>query len=88
MQNYPLVTETGETFLTDGQLLRFIREKCGAAVADFLTCRIDTDEMPFGGDDALKKLKNALEGISIDISEIDENIDNLMSLIDNVRGGK
>ena len=88
MTSYPLVIETGETFLTDGQLLRFIREKCGAAVADFLTCRIDTDEMPFCGDDALKKLKNALEEISADIALLDTDIGNTISLIDNARGGK
>ena len=88
MTSYPLVIETGETFLTDGQILRFIREKCGATVADFMTERIDTDEMPIGGDETLKKLRNALMEIVGDLDELGVNIDNLISLVDNVRGSK
>ena len=57
---YPLVNDDGETFLTDGQLFRYVREKCGDAVADFLMERIETDEMPIGGTVLLKKLKSKL----------------------------
>ena len=88
MTSYPLVIETGETFLTDGQLLRFIREKRGATVADFMTERIDTDEMPIGGDETLKKLRNALVEIGGDLAEMETNIDDLILLIEKARGLK
>ena len=88
MTNYPLTIETGETFLTDGQLFRFIREKCGGIIADYLTERIDTDEMPIGSDGALKKLRDALVEIGGDLADLDIEIEELVLQIDNVRGVK
>lgn len=85
---YPLVIETGETFLSDSQLLRFIADKCGQVTADFLTQRIDTDEMPVGGTDFLKKLQRSLARMSSSISELDTDVDSLISLIENESGVK
>lgn len=83
---YPLVNDDGETFLTDGQLFRFVREKCGDAVADFLMERIETDEMPIGGSDVLKKLKGMLEALQTDLTELDNDADNILNLINSQKG--
>lgn len=83
---YPLVNDDGETFLTDGQLFRFVREKCGDAVADFLTERIETDEIPIGGADVLKKLKGMLEELQTDLTELDNDADNILNLINSQKG--
>lgn len=83
---YPLVNDDGETFLTDGQLFRFVREKCGDAVADFLMERIETDEMPVGGTDVLKKLKGMLETLQTDLTELDNDADNILNLINSQKG--
>lgn len=86
--SYPLVNDDGETFLTDGQLFRFVREKCGDAVADFLMERIETDEMPIGGSDVLKKLKGMLEALQTDLTELDNDADNILNLINSQKGVK
>lgn len=83
---YPLVNDDGETFLTDGQMFRFVREKCGDAVADFLMERIETDEMPIGGADVLKKLKGMLEALQTDLTELDNDADNILNLINSQKG--
>lgn len=83
---YPLVNDDGETFLTDGQLFRFVREKCGDAVADFLMERIETDEIPVGGTDVLKKLKGMLEALQTDLTELDNDADNILNLINSLKG--
>lgn len=83
---YPLVNDDGETFLTDGQLFRFVREKCGDAVAGFLMERIETDEMPIGGADVLKKLKGMLEALQTDLTELDNDADNILNLINSQKG--
>lgn len=83
---YPLVNDDGETFLTDGQLFRFVREKCGDTVADFLMERIETDEMPVGGTDVLKKLKGMLETLQTDLTELDNDADNILNLINSQKG--
>lgn len=85
---YPLVIETGETFLSDSQLLRFIADKCGQVTADFLTQRIDTDEMPVGGTDFLKKLEKSLESLLSSLAEMDNDVDGLLNLINSEAGGK
>lgn len=83
---YPLVNDDGETFLTDIQLFRFVREKCGDAVADFLMERIETDEMPIGGSDVLKKLKGMMETLQTDLTELDNDADNILNLINSQKG--
>lgn len=83
---YPLVNDDGETFLTDGQMFRFVREKCGDAVADFLMERIETDEMPIGGSDVLKKLKGMMETLQTDLTELDNDADNILNLINSQKG--
>lgn len=83
---YPLVNDDGETFLTDGQLFRFVREKCGDAVADFLMERIETDEIPVGGSDVLKKLKGMMETLQTDLTELDNDADNILNLINSQKG--
>lgn len=85
---YPLVNDDGETFLTDGQLFRFVREKCGDAVADFLMERIETDEMPIGGTDVLKKLKGMLETLQTDLTELDNDAGNILNMINSQKGVK
>ena len=83
---YPLVNDDGETFLTDGQLFRFVREKCGDAVADFLMQRVETDEIPLGGTDFLKKLKSKMEELQTDLTEVENDIDGILNLINSQKG--
>lgn len=81
MGGYPLTIETGETFLSDGQLLRFVREKCGDIASEFLKERIETDEMPLGGTDFLGRLKSLLANFNADLSELENDADAVVELI-------
>lgn len=79
---YPLVNDDGETFLTDGQLFRFVREKCGDAVADFLEERIrKADETP-SSTDLLKMVRIIMEDVQAHITELENGTDGVMGLID------
>lgn len=86
MMGHPLVIETGETFLTDAELLRFIRIKCGDAVADYLITRIDTDEMPIVGWNFIRKLKDALDSLDTEIDDVVDEIRNVTRLIESGKG--
>ena len=86
MMEQPLVIETGETFLTDAGLLRYIRLKCGDAVADYITTRIDTDEMPIVGWNFMRKLKDALDSLDTEIDDVVDEIRNVTRLIESGKG--
>ena len=86
MLDHPLVIETGETFLTDAQVLRYIREKCGDAMAWYITTRIDTDELPVGGTDFSRRLKEAIERILNDIDSMEESTRECIRMIEEEKG--
>ena len=79
---YPLVNDDGETFLTDIQLFRFVREKCGDAVADFLEGRILKADETLCGADLLNKMKIMVEGVQAHITELENEMDGVMGLIE------
>lgn len=80
---YPLVNDDGETFLTDIQMFRFVREKCGDAVTDFLEERIrKADETP-SSTDLLKRARIMMEDVQAHITELENETDGVMSLIEN-----
>ena len=76
---YPLVIETGETFLTHRTLLRFIREKCGDAVAEYLSAFLVEDAKSVKNAEMLKRVRECVDSISTSISEMDVEISNAMS---------
>jgi hypothetical protein len=81
-KEYPLVTETGETFLTWVQLARYIREKCGDQVGIFIEKLLE--ERDKNGDTAeiMKRIMDLL--YDIDISQIESNISEAMNLLEKV----
>ncbi len=79
---YPLVNDDGETFLTDIQLFRFVREKCGDAVADFLEERIRKAEETPSSTDLLKRARIMMEDVQAHITELENETDGVMGLID------
>lgn len=84
---YPLVNDDGETFLTDIQLFRFVREKCGDAVADFLEERIrKADETP-RSTDLLKRVRIMMEDVQAHIMELENETDGIVGLIENSQKG-
>lgn len=85
--SYPLVNDDGETFLTDIQLFRFVREKCGDAVADFLMERIrKADETP-RSTDLLKRVRIMMEDVQAHITELGNETDGIVGLIENSQKG-
>ena len=86
MLDHPLVIETGETFLTDAQMIRFIRERCGDSCAEYLTTRIETDEMPLGGTQFLRRLKESLMDLSRELDDVETVIDKTIDLIEDQKG--
>lgn len=78
-----LVIETGESFLTHAQLLRHIREKCGDAIADYLSGFLGEDAVSAKNKDLLKKVRDCLDNISSSLSEMEDEIDTAVTAIEN-----
>lgn len=76
--------ETGETFLNDAQLLRFIQEKCGDDIARFIEKKLGSAIIPQSVAILLEKAFDFLNGI--DISEIENDIDSALELIRKAAG--
>ena len=79
---YPLVIETGETFLTHRTLLRFIREKCGDAVAEYLSGFLGEDSVSLKNAELLKKVKGFIDNLAADFAEADADLANAVSLLE------
>ena len=79
---YPLVIETGETFLTHRTLLRFIREKCGDAVAEYLSGFLGEDAKSAANIELLKKVKDHLYSAGSVLAELEAELDNAADLMD------
>lgn len=70
--DYPLVTESGETFLTSQQLSRFVQERCGDEVGQFIESVLQDRETKGNARERLKRIYDLL--CDIDISEVESNI--------------
>ena len=79
---YPLVIETGETFLTHRTLLRFIREKCGDAVAEYLSGFLGEDSVSLKNAELLKTVKGFIDNLAADFAEADADLENAVSLLE------
>lgn len=79
---YPLVIETGETFLTHRTLLRFIREKCGDAVAEYLSGFLGEDAKSVKNAEMLKTVKGFIDNLAADFAEADADLSNAVSLLE------
>ena len=76
--------ETGETFLNDAQLLRFIQEKCGDDIARFMEKKLGSAGIPPNVANLLEKASDFLNGISL--FEIENDIDSALKLIRKAAG--
>lgn len=80
VNDYPLVTETGETFLTNGQLCRFIREKCGDAVGEFVEGVLDVNRT---ANEVLQKLSCVTDLLDrIDLGEIQDAVNKVQLIVE------
>lgn len=79
---YHLVIETGESFLTHASLLRYIREKCGDAIADYLSGFLGQDAVSAKNKDLLKKVRGCLDNIDGLLSEMSDEIETAMSEVE------
>ena len=79
---YPLVTETGETFLSHRTLLRFIREKCGDAVGEYLAQFLGEDAEILKNAELLKQVKEHLDSLARDLSDMDAELGSALSLME------
>ena len=70
--DYPLVTESGETFLTSQQLSRFVQERCGDEVGQFIESVLQDRETKGNARERLKRIYDLL--CDIDISEVESNL--------------
>lgn len=76
---YPLVIETGETFLTHRTLLRYIREKCGDTVAEYLSGFLVEDAESLKNAELLKTVKGFIDNLVADFAEVDADLANAVS---------
>ena len=83
--DYPLVIETGEAFLTHRSLLRYIREKCGDAVAEYLSAFLGEDAKSAANKDFLKGVKTHLDNVASVLEEFESELDNAIALMENVK---
>ena len=84
---YHLVIETGESFLTHASLLRYIREKCGDAIADYLSGFLGQDAVRARNGDLLKNVRDCLNNIDRSISEMSDEIETAMSTVEKASPG-
>lgn len=78
--DYPLVTESGETFLTSQQLSRFVRERCGDEVGRFIEYVLQDRESKGDARERLKRIYDLL--CDIDISEVENNIARAIDVVE------
>jgi len=78
--DYPLVTESGETFLTSQQLSRFVRERCGDEVGRFIESVLQDRESKGDAREHLKRLYDLL--CDIDISELKNNLAQAIDVVE------
>ena len=78
--DYPLVTESGETFLTGQQLARFVRERCGDEVGRFIESVLLERDAHVGMQENLKRLYDLL--CDIDISEVENNLARAIDVVE------
>lgn len=73
--------ETGETFLNDAQLLRFIQEKCGDEIAYHLERRF-TEKLTLPQIELVKKAIGFLD--MIDWSDLEEYLTDVQAILNKV----
>lgn len=84
--DHPLVTRDGETFLTDEQLVRHIREKCGDEIGRYVEEKILYGESV---QDVKKRIQDALEKLwDISITEIENSLNGAVSILEKVMEGE
>lgn len=81
---YHLVIETGESFLTHASLLRYIREKCGDAIADYLSGFLGEDAKSAANMELLKKVKERLDSASSYLDDFEEELNMAVDLMGKV----
>lgn len=80
--DYPLVTESGETFLTGQQLARFVRERCGDEVGRFIESILLERDAHDNMQESLKRIYDLL--CDIDISEAENNLAQAIDVVEKV----
>ena len=81
---YHLVIETGESFLTHASLLRYIREKCGDAIADYLSGFLGEGAKSAANMELLKKVKERLDSASSYLDDFEEELNMAVDLMGKV----
>lgn len=72
--------ETGETFLNDAQLLRFIAGKCGGETAHFLEKKLECAALRAV---SVGRIKQALDSLwNISLSDIEDNIERATRILE------
>ena len=77
----PLVIETGESFLTNRQIVQHIRDKCGDAMADYIAVYLGENRESAGIKLWLQNLRETIGQIESDIEDIEDEIRNARELL-------
>lgn len=77
----PLVIETGESFLTNRQIVRHIRDKCGDAMADYIAAHLGENRESAGIKLCLQNLRETIGQMESDIEDIEDEIRNAKELL-------
>lgn len=77
----PLVIETGESFLTNRQIVRHIRDKCGDAMADYLAVYLGENGNQEEMQSWLQNLRETIGRMESDIEDIEDEIRNARELL-------
>ena len=80
MSEYPLVTESGETFLAWPQLARFVRERCGDEVGRYIESILQERDEHGDIQENLKRIYDLL--CDIDISEVENNLARAIDVVE------
>lgn len=77
----PLVIETGESFLTNRQIVRHIRDKCGDAMADYIAVYLGENGNQAEIQSWLQNLRETIGRMESDIEDIEDEIRNAKELL-------
>lgn len=84
--DYPMVIETGETFISDSQVIRFIGEKCGDEMGRFIEKKLDEAKVQGNLKNEIKRALNRLWDICL--SDVEDQLTNAIDILETAGGLK
>lgn len=84
--SFPMVTRNGETFMSEAQVARHIREMCGDEIGEYVEKRM---MMAQDIEPIAHKVRLALDRLcDISFSDLEYNLNGAVTILEQIREGK